>query len=240
MAENEDEWWRRADNGGHFVPTPTPYQPATRTMASWALTLGLLPCLVTQVVAVVLARTVLGRSKDGRDHGRGLAIGALWAVAAWVVVAVAVGTWALVWDLERADDLETSDVGDVGYTSLKVGDCVELPGDMQQEIALFRWTPCDVAHDGEVFLAFDLTGEWPGDRRLDEQVDATCLKAFPGYFGVEFRESALDYYFFRPQEKYWELGDLAVACVAYEPVAPYSGKGKQLTGTLRNTQQVTP
>ena len=61
---------------GYDPPLPPPrsvHRPATplsSTMAIWALGLSLIPGLLSQVVAVVLAIITLNRVQDGRAAGR--------------------------------------------------------------------------------------------------------------------------------------------------------------------------
>lgn len=98
-------------------------------MAGWALALSLLPCFtpVGQLVALGLAIAVLVKSRDGRDHGRGMAVAGLVisilvlvAIVAYVVITV-VSYWKDGWDeTERDADGRVTEAGLVSIDRLRV------------------------------------------------------------------------------------------------------------------------
>lgn len=132
--------------GGHpygqaFPGAGDPRQevPPSKAMAITSLVLSLLFCVpfLAAIVSIVLGVVVLGRSRDGRDHGRGMAIAGivistlvLLATVALLVVAVVLGISSLkdVNDLQRGDCIsaDTLTDGDAeGFGQITVGSCTD-------------------------------------------------------------------------------------------------------------------
>jgi hypothetical protein len=118
-------------------------------MAIGALVLAILGCIgITWIVSVVLAIIVLVKGKDGRNHGKGLAIAALiidalyfLGLIVFVVLAVVVG-------------LNSTTVDD-----LKTGDCISAKGlaSSGDTIDSLDTVSCTSSHDGEVLATKTLT-----------------------------------------------------------------------------------
>ena len=143
-------------------PSPLPGQPYVppapgtdepgKGMAITSLVLAILGCTcVTLLVAVPLAIVVLVRGRDGRNHGKGMAIAALVISALWVLVTVGGGV-AL---YQYAKDYK--DVND-----LKAGDCITAKGltDKKAEsVTAIKAVSCSGDHDGEVLAMVTLTSD---------------------------------------------------------------------------------
>ena len=69
---------------------------------------------------------------------------------------------------ERNADGEVTEAGSVGAFEIRVGDCFNDEAFESTEISEIRAVPCTDAHDNQVYAAYDLTGEWPGDDRIVE------------------------------------------------------------------------
>lgn len=127
--------------GGGVEPEPS------KALAITALILSLLCCFP---IGLILAIVVLVRSRDGRNHGKGLAIGAV--VASLVsVVALSAGVYALTqvdWDdLLPVEQLET-------------GECLNasnLTDDSEDFVEDIEEVDCDGPHDAEVLVTKELT-----------------------------------------------------------------------------------
>jgi len=188
-------------------------------MAGWALGLALIPSIITWIISVVFACTVISRSKDGRDHGRTMAISALVIVGLWVVLAIAVIAIVLATDSERDDDGNVTAAGSETIVDLRVGDC--LP-DVQEsgEHYTTKVVPCHEAHRAEVFGTFDLEGEWTDQKEIDRLSDAGCLDRYAAYVGVPPRKSSLGLLVYRPVSARSFRADPGVVCivVADKPV----------------------
>jgi hypothetical protein len=116
-------------------------------MAITALVLSLLCCFP---IGLILAIVVLVRSRDGRNHGRGLAIGAI--VASLVSVAA---LSAAVYGLTQVDWDELLPV-----EQLKTGECLNasnLTDDSEDFVEDIEEVTCDGPHDAEVLVTKDLT-----------------------------------------------------------------------------------
>ncbi|CAB4692920.1 MAG: hypothetical protein F2667_02760 [Actinobacteria bacterium] len=127
---------------------PAELKPS-KAMAIVALVLALLVCVpvVAALISIVLAIIVLRRSRDGRDHGKGLAIASLviapimLIVGVLIVVAIGFGVSSL------------KDVND-----LKTGDCVTGIDD-DDSFGSLTVVDCDEKHDAEVFAMVTLTAD---------------------------------------------------------------------------------
>jgi hypothetical protein len=119
----------------------------SKAMAITALILSLLCCFP---IGLILAIVVLVRSRDGRNHGKGLAIGAV--VASIVsVVALSAGVYGLTqvdWD-----DL-------LPVEQLKTGECLNasnLTDDSEDFVEDIEEVDCASPHDAEVLATKELT-----------------------------------------------------------------------------------
>jgi hypothetical protein len=112
---------------------------------------------------------------------------------------------------------------EVDAFDLKVGDC--LPTFQDGVIETQVVVPCDVAHDGEVYLAFDVADapEFPGNEAIFAQGDAQCSEAFVDFVGVAYLDSALEYSYYFPTEESWRVGDREVLCIVLDPAGPVVG-----------------
>lgn len=136
-------------------------QPS-RGMAIAALVLSFFACtVIAGIVSIVLAILVLVRGKDGRNHGKGLAIGAI-IVSVLVLAATVVGIVLLAIfgsTVKNVDDL-------------KVGDCISSDNlnvdDFGEGFGLLTSGECIEDHDAEVLATTTLTAQ-----QADEYAQAT-------------------------------------------------------------------
>lgn len=198
-------------------PYPPQYAPnlaaPSKALAITALVLAILGFfVVTAIAAVVLAIIVLVQSRDGRPHGKGMAISALVICVLWfvgfIVVVVAVVT-------NKADRDSSGTIVDDGFilvTSIRVGDClVDEPGESVQ--ITVEATPCSRPHREEAYATFDLGGgEFPGQAEVDRLAEEGCASRFEEYVGISYDESELDVVFLRPFEDSWDA-DTGVTCM---------------------------
>ena len=195
-------------------PAAAPAEP-NKGMAIAALILAILGCTcLTLLVAVPLAIIVLVRGRDGRNHGKGLAIAALVISGLYVIGGIAGG--AAVYNYAK----ELKDPND-----LRTGDCINAHGltDTKSDtIDTIKTVSCSGDHDGEVLATTKVTAEQAQDfSQMDP--DATCRQAIDaaGKTAVLTEDLGVTALTVTdPQE-----GD-NIACVAY------SADGSQLTGRL--------
>jgi hypothetical protein len=142
----EPQYGQPAMSAGGYPGAPVEAEPS-KAMAITALVLSLLCCFP---IGLILAIVVLVRSRDGRNHGKGLAIGAV-VVSVVSVVALAGGIYGLTqidWDdLLPVEQLET-------------GECLNasnLTDDSEDFVEDIEEVSCDGPHDAEVLVTKELT-----------------------------------------------------------------------------------
>jgi hypothetical protein len=215
-------------------------------MSGWALGLAIVPCLfpVATLVSIGLAITVLVKSRDGRNHGKGRAIAALVIATLWIIgiiVLVAVGAFAeLQRDAERDDSGNVTESSTVSVLKIRVGDCFDHPAlagldpgeESTEETMTVEAIPCAEAHDFEAYHAFDLTDDdYPGEDAVAESATTTCLRQFKAFVGIAYPKSVLEPYYLFPSSRTWSiLDDRTVTCVVGEP-------GAKTSGTLRGSRR---
>lgn len=161
-----------------------------------------------------LAVTVLvDTAREGRDHGKKMAIGALCAAGFWVIAGTALGIYFLTAGVDRGSDGEVLESGRVGARDLSVGDCLpEPPRDGNQ--FFIDVVPCGEPHRGEVFAVFDLRSFIaPGEP--SKEIDDECLAGFTDYFGTAPADPTLEIYVMQPPDQSSFNDDPAVSCMAF-------------------------
>lgn len=134
-----------------YSPMPGPAEPS-KGMAITALVLSILGCTcIGALVAIPLAIVVLVRGKDGRNHGKGLAIAAL-IISVLSLIGVAIGGYFV---YDYAKDFKDVD-------SLTAGDCFTAKGltdESQTGVTQIRSVGCSTKHDGQVLSTGSLTAD---------------------------------------------------------------------------------
>jgi hypothetical protein len=189
-------------------PRPPQQEQAPKGMAITALVLSFLGCTTLfAIVAVVLSVIVLRRGRDGRNHGKGLAIAAIVVSIVSMLIGWALGALAIfIGGLTDVEDLST-------------GDCITATGlsdSSAEAVTGIRTVSCDDAHDGEVATTATLTAEQAESFTTDPSVSVcsdvqTELQEGQSFTGLTAPEP--------------EAGD-RVACIVY------NSDGSQLTGPL--------
>lgn len=200
-------------------PTPSDQHvpPPSRTMAGWALGLAVVPSVITWVLAVVFACLVISRSKDGRDHGKGMAVAALVVVGVWIAIAIAVVAVALATNAERDERGRVTDGGRVAIVGLRVGDCLPAPQANGEEQLTVEIVSCAEPHDAEVYANFDLDGKWTTLDEVDQISGAGCIERFSDYVGIPARKSSLEVLYFSPINAVSFNEDSGVVCILVAP-----------------------
>jgi hypothetical protein len=219
----------------------------SQAMAGWALGLSLVFCVpLLPLVGLVLGIVVLARSREGRDHGKGMAIAAI-VVGALVMVfqflSFALGVVDGIRDgfdsTTRDDSGEVVDGGDMLPTKLRVGDCFDDPalwnaGNEQIEAEVIQGVPCSKPHNFEVYAIFEMEGsddEYPGQPAIDKRA-VDCFREFRKFVGVPYAKSDLEVSLYFPTSASWRVvGDRAITCVAWDP------RDKRLVGSLKNAKR---
>ncbi|MCP5025592.1 MAG: hypothetical protein GY929_04830 [Actinomycetia bacterium] len=158
-------------------------------------------------------------------------------MAVWL--AILIGAVVLIVQLRSGDSdtaasADSAPIGDdtVGAVrdvfDLSPGDCFTTPGIGSVQTAVV--VPCAEPHTAEVYATVEYptdNGLFPGDETLQAFGDQACLEAFPGFIGIDYLVSGLDYYFVTPQKSAWnDGGQRTVSCSVIEPGF------RPVTGTL--------
>jgi hypothetical protein len=120
-----------------------------------------------------------------------------------------------------------STAGTLDAFSVALGDCV-IEGAASEEVvevSQVEVVPCADSHDSEVFAVFDLPdGDFPGDEAVMAAADEGCYGAFPGFVGMAYEDSGLDFGTYFPTEDSWNaLDDREVVCLAWDPAGRVTG-----------------
>jgi hypothetical protein len=197
-----------ASYGGRDL-NPTPQAPPSKTMAGWALALGWIPILPGLVASVVLGCIVISRSKDGRDHGKKLAIAGFVGVACWLLLIVGLLVWSP-FSAHRDASGQLTRGGDISIDALQPGDCG--PSVSHGVTASLKVVPCRQPHTFEVVARFELPdGDYPGDDtvvRLSERGCAQRLAQLPAL--RDRKDLALSY--LHPMQRTWHA-QRSVVCM---------------------------
>lgn len=211
----------------HARPGPPWHQPRpSKAMAGWALGMSLVPTLITMVLAVVFACVVLRQARDGREHGKGMAIAALCIVPAWIAVGVVAVVISLAVapasdDRDLAADNDSSSFDSpsprskmVRWAELEPGDCFREPR-MGKTFYFLEKRPCSNRKASEVYAVFQQTGgdEYPGDAAVGKRADAGCLRRYKRHLERTPDAPQYAYGYFHPVKDAWEdYGDRTTIC----------------------------
>jgi hypothetical protein len=214
-------------------PYPPQYQPnagaPSKALAITALVLAIFGIfVVTAIAAVILAIIVLVRSRDGRPHGKGMAISALVICVLWVAGFVIAIVAVVNSQPERDSSGQVVEGGHVLVSSIRTGDCLtKEPGaSVQLTVEL---TPCSKPHREEAFANFDLgDGAFPGQAEVDRLAEAGCVSRYEKYVGVPADQTELVIVYLRPYEESWDV-DPGVTCLVSE--------GAASSGSLKNSKR---
>lgn len=129
------------------------------------------------------------------------------------VVAAAIGISTAA---ERNGEGEITTAGTVDAFQIQVGDCFDDEAFQSTGIAEVPGVPCSDPHDNEVYAAFDISGEWPGEERVEQLADEGCYERFSDVVGKSYEESVIAYTTIYPSHGSWkQRDDREVLCVGY-------------------------
>jgi Septum formation len=206
-----------------FDPEPEPaYGAYGREPVSKLAILALITGLVALVPIAVAAGigSLVGIRRTGR-RGHGMAMAGLILSAAWVIVAVAVGSVGVVTHgFHKPVQVHYKEAA---VFKLQEGDCVNSPN--RQLVSVL---PCSIPHEAEVFATFSLpAARWPGTSAIAAEASSGCASRLNGYVNPQLTISLAQSYVF-PDQMAWTAGTRTVVC----EVRASSG---DLTGSVRET-----
>ena len=126
----------------------------------------------------------------------------------------------------RDDEGAIVEGGDTDVFQIAVGDCItDAGGQMVSDVPT---VPCAEPHQYEVYAEGTMDdGDFPGDAAIDAKVDEICGGAFPGFVGMAYEESTLDYTAYTPSADTWaRFNDRLITCIITDTMVATT------TGTL--------
>jgi hypothetical protein len=121
--------------------------------------------------------------------------------------------------------------GTVDAFQVRVGDCFDDPGSLNDEISSLQGVPCSKPHDNEAFATFDLTiTEYPEDDVMADLAHRACLERFESFVGRDYDSSSLDIFSMFPSSEGWQQDDREVICAVFDVNA------EKLVGTTRGSE----
>ncbi len=185
------------------------------------------------MTSIGLAIAVLVRSKDGREHGKGLAIAALVISTLWILLIGGLIAFAVVSGIRENRDAPRDASGNVteraeiSVLKLRVGDCFD-----DAEADRVTAIPCAQPHSFEAYYVFGLVGDsFPGDAQASRLAVQGCARQFKAVVGTPIRQSELTFGYYYPSEIRWNLDERhRVTCALQDPDGP-------VTGTLRQSRR---
>ena len=141
---------------------------AGKGLAITALIASFFGCTcIGALVAIPLAIVVLMRGKDGRNHGKGMAIAALVISVLSLLIGVGIAI-----AINYASQFE-------GVNDLKAGQCITATGltdESADSVTEIKSVSCSDSHDGEVLATVELTAD-QADNYTDTQSEEICAPA---------------------------------------------------------------
>jgi hypothetical protein len=147
-----------------------------------------------------------------------------------VIFLIAVGV-TIYFQADRSPTGEITDAGNLGVTSLLVGDCFDLK-QPSEEFAEVTARPCSDPHQYELFWIGSVAdGPYPDDATFEDFFYDDCVDRFRHYVGTAWGDNRLDIYWLVPTRDSWAAGDRDVQCSVFDPRNP------RLTYSLRGWVQ---
>jgi hypothetical protein len=169
--------------------------------------------------------------------GRTAAVGAGVIIRLVIVGVVIFGgaLWGFVFNADRDESGVIVDAGSLTPDELRVGDCLDWPGQATDEVETFdtvKAMPCGDPHDLEVYHLATYPGvdgePYPGDEVLIEYGAGACYDAFGSYIGTPYEMVPdVDFTLFWPTEESWRIGDRTIHCLLV-----HIDEGVKITGSL--------
>jgi hypothetical protein len=157
-----------------------------------------------------------------------------------VIIGLIVGggaLWGVFFNADRDDTGTIVDAGSLTPDELRIGDCLDWPGESTDEVETFdtvKAIPCGDPHDLEVYHLATYPGvdgePYPGDDVLVEYGADACYDAFGSYIGSPYENVPdVDFTLFWPTEESWRAGDRTIHCLMV-----HIDEGIKITGSLRH------
>ena len=210
--------------GSGYLPVP----PGPRKWNGFAIASLVFGIIGGIILAVPFGIVALVGGRRQTRRGAGMAIAGLTLSALWVVgIAVAV-TYDNGHKVQRSADGTVKHAGSVAPTDLQIGDCVELPTQIDAVIVTVAVRPCSDLHNGQVFTIVQSTVmTYPGQAENTQRALTDCEHEAVTYLGSQAPTSDLHIVAFTARESRWNAGDRAERCLLVD-------RSKDFTGDIRS------
>ncbi len=123
--------------------------------------------------------------------------------------------------IERDADGTVTQSGSISVYDLQLGDCIEVPADVAEELEQVTVLPCDDPHTHEVYLVDDTTLDdtfevYPGAPDVEGVASRICFDGFAEFVGSEVVDSDLTFTYLYPTLQSWTENDpvdRTIACL---------------------------
>lgn len=207
-------------HGALGAPVRPPNDRSERTAVA-ALVCALIPSIISNLVAIGLAISVLNKPYGGRFNGRGMAIAALVVAPIWIVLTIVVLVLVSSLEPERGKDGQVTDTSRTGVLYLAVGDCLNHDPIAEGEVEEFvstETTPCDEPHNAEIVHEFDLPdGDYPGEESIWTTADLRCSETAASVVDPALDPATLSVVYFYPRRADW-AANRTVHCLVFSSV----------------------
>ncbi|TDD68644.1 hypothetical protein E1262_15465 [Jiangella aurantiaca] len=217
-------------------PNPWPVTPqperiqGTNGFAVATLVFGIIGGIPLAIIFGVIA---LGRTANGRQQGRGMAVAGLVCAGLWLTGMVAAGVYAAVAEPDRDDSGRITEEGELSTYDVEIGDCLNGLRDVEADAAITSLpaVPCTEPHEGEVYASFELTGDdYPGVDGIVAQGDERCAEALLTYSTRAYEDQNVGLFYLYPDELGWPQ-DRTMVCIAVALEGTLTGSLTERPGT---------
>lgn len=138
-----------------------------------------------------------------------------WAI--YIIAALGFAVYGAVTDADRDSSGAIVAEGNVDAFSIRVGDCFNDTGAIEEEVDSLPGVPCSQPHDNETYAVFDVSHTaYPGGEGMAEIADHTCLERFESFAGIDYQSSTLEIMTLYPTLESWNQSDREVICAVYD------------------------
>lgn len=217
-------------------PIPWPVQPppervpGTNGFSIAALVFGLIGGIPLAIAFGVIA---LGRTANGRQAGRGLAIAGLVGAGVWLAGLIGLGLLSTISEPDRDDSGSITEQGTLSAYDIEIGDCLNGLRAVEADtvVTTLPAVPCTQAHEGEVYASFELAdGDYPGADGVMAQADRRCAEALLTYSASAFEDQNIGLFYLYPDSREWGR-NREVVCIAMAIEGTLTGSLAQQTST---------
>ena len=121
--------------------------------------------------------------------------------------------------------------GNVDPFQVRVGDCFDDTGSIDDGVNSLPGVPCSEPHDNETYALLDVSiASYPQGNGMAELAHESCLAHFDTFVGRDYQTSSLDIMTLYPSLESWAQDDREVICAVYDM------KASKLVGSVKGRE----